>query len=207
MNQLSLANGFERSTNHTRRQAFLEELLAVVPGDALVARIVAYAKGPQDVRGTRYGRCYGSTSCSSGSRSQKRPPRKPSTNSRSTGGLRASTRIPDATTLLRFRHLVERRDLATALVHRVNALHGACGQMVRLGTLVDATFARAPSSMKTQTGTWDPEVHQTRKGNQWFYGMKAHIGVDADSGPVYTVVPTPSNVHDLAVAGSLLHGD
>jgi IS5 family transposase len=79
--------------------------------------------------------------------------------------------------------------------------------MVSQGTLVDATIVAAPSSTKNRTGTRDPEMHQTRKGNQWFFGMKAHIGVDADSGLVHTVVATPANVHDLAVAGSLLHGD
>ena len=118
-----------------------------------------------------------------------------------------ATGIPDATTILRFRQVLERHDLAVALLQEVNAVLGARGLMVRRGTLVDATIARAPSSTKNQTGTRDPEMHQTRKGNQWFFGLKAHIGVDADSGLVHTVVATPANVHDLAVAGSLLNGD
>jgi transposase, IS5 family len=115
-----------------------------------------------------------------------------------------ATGIPDVTTILRFRHLPGRH--ALALLQEVNAVLGARGLMVRRGTLVDATISRAPNATKNQTGTRDPEVHQTRKGNQWFFGMKAHIGFDADSGLVHTVVATPANVHDLAVAGSLLHG-
>ena len=117
-----------------------------------------------------------------------------------------TTGNPDATTVLRFRHLPGRHDLATALLQTVNALLETRGQMVRRGTLVDATIVAAPGSTKNRTGTRDPEMHQTRKGNQWFSGMKAHSGVDADSGLVHTVVTTPANVHDLAVAGDLLHG-
>ena len=117
-----------------------------------------------------------------------------------------TTGIPDATTVLRFRHLPGRHDLATALLETVNALLEARGQMVRRGTRVDATIVAAPSSTKNRTGTRDPEMHQTRKGNQWLFGMKAHSGVDADSGLVHTVVTTPAKVHDLVVAGDLLHG-
>ena len=93
-----------------------------------------------------------------------------------------ATGTPDATTILRFRRLFERHDLATALVQEVNALLGGRGQMVRRGTPIDATPARAPSSTRNRIGMRGPEVHGTRKGNQWFFAMKAHIGVDADSG-------------------------
>ena len=108
---------------------------------------------------------------------------------------------PDATTILRFRHLVDRHDLATALLQEVNALLGGRGQMVRRGTPVDATLARAPSSTRNRIGTRGPEMHRTRKGNQWFFGMKAHIGVDVDPGLVHTVVAMQANVHELVVAG------
>ena len=116
------------------------------------------------------------------------------------------TGITDATTILRFRHLPGRHDLTVALLHEVNALLGEGGLMVRRGTLVDAKHARAPRSTKNRTGTRDVEMHQTRKGNQRNLGMKAHYRVDADTGLVHTVVATLPNVHDLAVAGSLLHG-
>ena len=117
-----------------------------------------------------------------------------------------TTGIPDATTILRFRHLLERHDLATALLLEVNALLEARGRMVRPGTLVDATIARAPNSTTNRTGTRDPEMHGTRKGNQWFSLMKAHIWTNVASGLVHTVVGTPANTHDLTVAGDLLHG-
>jgi IS5 family transposase len=118
-----------------------------------------------------------------------------------------ATGTPDATTILRFRHLFERHDLATALVQEVNALLGGRGQMVRRGTPIDATPARARGSTRNRIGTGGPEMHRTRKGNQWFFAMKAHIGVDADSRLVHTVVAMQANVHDLMVTGSLLHAD
>jgi len=94
----------------------------------------------------------------------------------------ATTGIPDATTILRFRRVLERHDLAVALLRGVNALLGARGHMVRRGTPVDSSIVATPSPTMDRTGTRDPEMHQTRKGNQWFFGMKAHIGVGADSG-------------------------
>lgn len=212
MNQLSLASGFERGTKRTRKQVFLEEMLAVVPWDALVALVAPHA--PPGTTG--------------------RPPYPVLVMLRvhflqqwfaladeavedalhDIAAFRAFvgidpgvTGIPDATTVLRFRHLLERHDLATALLATVNRVLEERGLLLRRGTAVDATIVAAPSSTKNRTGTRDPEMHQTRKGNQWFFGMKAHIGADADSGLVHTVVTTPANVHDLAVAGDLLHGD
>ena len=117
-----------------------------------------------------------------------------------------ATRIPDATTVLRFRHLLAAHGLATGFLATINAVLEAKGLLLRRGTAVDATIARAPSSTKNRTGTRDPEMHQTRKGNQWFSLMKAHIGTDVASGLVHTVVGTPANTHDLTVAGDLLHG-
>ena len=187
MNQLSLANGFERSTKRTRRQVFLEEMLAVVPWDALVARIVPFApagatgRPPYPVllllRVHFLQQWFALADEASLEALHDIPVY------RAFAGIDpGATGIPDATTILRFRHLLERHDLASALLDTVNALLEARGLMVRRGTLVDATIARAPSSTKNQTGTRDPQMHQSRKGNQWFFGMKAHIGVDADSG-------------------------
>ena len=108
-----------------------------------------------------------------------------------------ATGIPDATTVLRFRHLLERHNLAPGFLATVNGVLEARGLLLRRGTAVDATIVAAPSSTKNRTGTRDPEMHQTKKGNQWFFGMKAHVGVDA-------VASIPANVQD--VVGELLHG-
>ena len=118
----------------------------------------------------------------------------------------ARSRLPDETTILRFRHLLERHDLAPDMLRLVNDLLQAKGLMLRTGTAVDATLISAPSSTKNASGERDPEMKQTKKGNNWYFGMKAHIGVDAASGLVHTVVGTPANVNDLNVAGQLLHG-
>jgi transposase, IS5 family len=115
-------------------------------------------------------------------------------------------RLPDETTILRFRHLLERHDLAPDMLRLVNDILMAKGLMLRTGTAVDATLISAPSSTKNAEGERDPEMKQTRKGNNWYFGMKAHIGVDAASGLVHTVVGTSANVNDLNVAGQLLHG-
>jgi IS5 family transposase len=116
------------------------------------------------------------------------------------------SRLPDETTILRFRHLLERHALAPDMLHLVNDILMAKGLMLRTGTAVDATLISAPSSTKNAEGERDPEMKQTRKGNNWYFGMKAHIGVDAASGLVHTVVGTSANVNDLNVAGQLLHG-
>jgi IS5 family transposase len=118
-----------------------------------------------------------------------------------------ATRLPDETTILRFRHLLERHNLAPDMLRLVNDILGAKGLLLRTGTVVDATLIAAPSSTKNADGQRDPEMKQTKKGNQWYFGMKAHIGVDAQSGLVHTVAGTGANVNDLNMAGALLHGD
>jgi len=99
--------------------------------------------------------------------------------------------VPDATTLLKFRHLLQANDLTRALFDEINAHLGQQGLLMRAGTIVDATIIAAPSSTKNEDKARDPEMHQTKKGNQWHFGMKAHIGVDAESGLVHTVIGTP----------------
>ena len=115
--------------------------------------------------------------------------------------------IPDETTILKFRHLLEANALAVALFAEVNAVLSEKGLSLRHGTAVDATLIAAPSSTKNKDGKRDPEMHQTKKGNQWHFGMKAHIGVDADSGLVHTVIGTAANVNDVTQANALLHGE
>jgi IS5 family transposase len=115
--------------------------------------------------------------------------------------------VPDATTLLKFRRLLETHDLCQALFTAINADLAARGLLLREGTLVDATLIAAPSSTKNQKRERDPEMHQTKKGNQWYFGLKAHIGADRDSKLVHTVVVTAANVADIAKTAELLHGD
>lgn len=115
--------------------------------------------------------------------------------------------LPDESTILRFRHLLETHNLSLQILATVNATLAAKGLLLKSGTVVDATLIAAPSSTKNSSGERDPEMHQTKKGNQWHFGMKAHIGVDADSGLVHTVVGTAANVNDVTQAHALVHGE
>ena len=117
------------------------------------------------------------------------------------------TRLPDESTILRFRHLLEEHNLSIQLIAIINAALATKGLMLKTGTVVDATLIAAPSSTKNSRGERDPEMHQTKKGNQWHFGMKAHIGVDADSGLVHTVIGTAANVNDVTQGHGLLHGE
>ena len=114
---------------------------------------------------------------------------------------------PDATTLLKFRHLLEAKELTRQIFDAINGHLAAKGLMMREGTIVDATLIAAPPTTKNKDGKRDPEMHQSKKGNDWHFGMKAHIGVDAASGLVHTVVGTAGNVSDVTQAHALLHGD
>ncbi len=114
--------------------------------------------------------------------------------------------VPDATTLLNFRRLLETHDLCQGLFSAINADLAARGLLLREGTLVDATLIAAPPSTKNLKKERDPEMHQTKKGNQWYFGMKAHIGADRDSKLVHTVVVTAANVADITKTAELLHG-
>ena len=115
--------------------------------------------------------------------------------------------IPEDTTIMNFRHLLERHELATGILAVINGYLGDRGLSLRQGTIVDATLIYAPSSTKNQDGKRDPEMHQTKKGNQYYFGMKAHIGADAESGLVHSVVGTAANVADVTQVDRLLHGE
>ena len=122
-------------------------------------------------------------------------------------GLYANARLPDRVSILRFRHLLEKHKLAQQFFETVNAMLKARGLMLHSGTVIDATIIAAPSSTKNSSGKRDPEMHQTKKGNQWHHGMKGHTGVDADSGLVHSVTTTAANAHDVTQASELLHGE
>ena len=115
--------------------------------------------------------------------------------------------VPDATTLLKFRHLLEENDIPRQIFEAINAVLEELGCMMRGGTIVDATIIQAPSSTKNAKGERDPEMKSTKKGNQYYFGLKAHIGVDAGSGYVHTLTVTPANVHDITETSHLLRAD
>ena len=120
--------------------------------------------------------------------------------------LPAFGRLPDESTILRFRHRLEKHKLADQILATVNDLLEQRGLLLRAGTAVDATLIAAPSSTKNKDKARDPDMHSSQKGNEWHFGMKAHIGVDADSGLVHTVRGTSGNVADVTEGNSLLHG-
>ena len=114
--------------------------------------------------------------------------------------------VPDETTICKFRHLLEAHQLGEQLFARIGEYLAAQGVTVSRGTIVDATIIAAPSSTKNRTKKRDPEMHQTKKGNQWYFGMKAHIGVDSRTKVIHSVAATAANVHDSQVLPELLHG-
>ena len=123
-------------------------------------------------------------------------------------GLSLSEALPDESTILHFRHLLEKHGLGQGLLEEINAHLESQGLRLREGTIVDASIIEAPSSTKNRAGERDPEMRQTKKGNQWHFGMgmKAHIGVDADTGIVHSMSTTGANVHDVTETHKLLHG-
>ena len=113
---------------------------------------------------------------------------------------------PDETTVCKFRHRLEAHRLGEGIFALVQGRLHACGLAVSRGTIVDATIINAPSSTKNQERTRDPEMHRTKKGNQWYFGMKAHVGVDSKTKLIHSVVATPANIHDSQILPDLLHG-
>jgi IS5 family transposase len=215
MKQTSLATaGFDLVTKATRKRVFLGEMQRVVPWADLVVLIEPHAPQASSARGGR-------------------PPFPVQTMLRihfmqQWFGLSdpameealhdvplycefarldpGATRLPDETTILRFRHLLEANGLSQQILACINRALSAQGLMLKTGTVVDATLIGAPSSTKNKTGKRDPEMHQAKKANQWHFGMKAHIGVDADSGLVHSVIGTAANVSDVTQGHGLLHG-
>ena len=121
-------------------------------------------------------------------------------------GLRLSGPLPDETTILNFRHLLDKHELGTGLLKEINRHLESQGLRLQEGTIVDASIIAAPSSRKNRSKERDPEMRQTKKGNEWHFGMKLHIGVDSETGVAHSVSTTPANVHDVTETPRLLHG-
>jgi IS5 family transposase len=197
----------------TRRDRFLSEIEAVTPWLALVAEIEPFypkgeGRGRPPIGMHRMLRMYIAQQCFGLSDEGIEDAIYDSQAIRGFIGIDLNRETaPDATTLLKFRRLLEENNLTERIFTAINTVLAAKGLLLKEGTVVDATIIEAPSSTKNKDGTRDSEMHQTKKGNQWHFGMKAHIGVDADSGLTHTLVTTAANVSDITQAHALLHGD
>jgi len=197
----------------TRRDRFLGEINAVTPWSALVSEIEPYypkgeGRGRPPIGVERMLRMYIAQQCFGLSDEGIEDAIYDSQAIRAFVGIDlARESAPDATTLLKFRRLLEEHQLTARIFAAINTLLAVKGLILKEGTVVDATIIAAPSSTKNQDGQRDPEMHQTKKGNQWHFGMKAHIGVDAQTGITHTVVTTPANTADVTQAHTLLHGE
>lgn len=213
MKQQTFAAGdFERFRKPTRREKFLAEMDKVVPWGQLCELIEPFypkaGNGRRPVGLERMLRIYflqhwfnlsdpGAEEALYESRSM----------CRFVGIDLGREPVPDESTILKFRHLLERHELGEPLFQVVGDYLQEQGLRIASGTIVDASIIDAPSSTKNKDKARDPEMHQTKKGNQWYFGMKAHIGVDSKTKIIHSVVATAANVHDSQVLEDLLHGD
>jgi len=214
MKQQSLASqaAFEKYGRKSRRELFLDEMEKVVPWSGLEALVRPYyakaGNGRQPVGLSIMLRTYFvqqwfnlSDPGAEELLYESAPVR------RFVGVDLGIAAAPDETTILRFRHLLEQHGLGGLMLDAVNVHLEAKGIKIQTGTIVDATILHAPSSTKNASGKRDPEMHQTKKGNQWYFGLKAHIGVDAKEGTVHTVCTSAANVADMHMLPDLLHGE
>jgi IS5 family transposase len=208
---LAMMNGFERYSKKTRRAAFLEEMEQVVPWAELCALIEpVYPKagnGRQPVGVERMLRIYFLQQWFNLSDPAVEEVLYDSAVMRQFAGIDlGSEPVPDETTVCKFRHLLEQNELGERLFERVGEHLQQKGLRLSTGTIVDATIINAPSSTKNARQERDPEMHQTRKGKQWYFGMKAHVGVDSQTKLIHSVVATAANAADGTMLPHLLHG-
>ena len=216
MKQMTFSSaGFDRYAKTTRREVFLQEMDAIVPWARLVELIEPYYYGdPEPDRPGRRAtplermlRMYFVQHWYNLSDPAAEEALYDSLSLRKFVGIDLGREAaPDETTLCKFRHLIERHELGKAIFEEVHAHLEARGVKVGTGTIVDATIIAAPTSTKNKDRARDPDMHQTKKGNQWYFGMKAHIGVDSRTKVIHAVSATPANVHDGIMIGELLHG-
>jgi IS5 family transposase len=213
MKQMSLAHtGFELVTKRTRKREFLDEMNLVIPWTELLSLITPHAPAGKTGRPPFATEVMLRIHLLQQFFGHSDPAMEEALHDiplyQEFAHLDAGmSRLPDESTILRFRHMLEAHGLGQQILATVNAKLIDRGLMLKTGTVVDATLIAAPSSTKNDKGERDPEMHQTKKGNQWHFGMKAHIGVDAESGLVHTVTTTAANAHDITQAHALLHGE
>ena len=202
---------YQHKRRRTRREEFLERMDSLIPWQRLEDRI-----GPHYFRSERGRRPYPLAVmlrvhivqlCYNLSDPAMEDLLYEAESVRRFAGLRLSEPIPDESTILHFRHLLERHELGQGLFEEIKSHLEDQGVRLREGTIVDATIIEAPSSTKNRSGQRDPEMRQVKKGNQYHFGMKLHIGVDAETGLVHSFSTTSANVHDVTEAHRLLHGE
>lgn len=210
--QLTLGTGFEKYAKTTRREKFLSEMARIVPWAALCALIAPkYPRGgdgrpPKEL--ALMLRVYFLQQWFNLSDPGVEDALYDSVCMRRFAGIDLEeSPVPDESTICRFRHLLERHNLGVKLFQRVHQYLESHGIKVGTGTIVDATIINAAPSTKNRDGRRDPEMHQTKKGNQWYFGMKAHVGVDSTTKLIHAVVATAANVHDSVCLPDLLHGE
>jgi transposase, IS5 family len=213
MKQMTLsATGFDRYGKTTRRSAFLAEMDGVVPWSELCALVEPFYPKPGNGRPPvgveRMLRIYFLQQWFNLSDPAVEEALYESVSMRRFAGIDLGREpVPDETTVCRFRHLLEEHDLGRRLFEEVHRHLEAKGIKIARGTIVDATIISAPSSTKNAEKARDPDMHQTKKGNQWYFGMKAHVGVDSRTKIIHAVVATAANVADSEVLPDLLHGE
>jgi IS5 family transposase len=207
-----MQNGFEKYARKSRRELFLEEMEGIIPWTRLTGLVQPhYPKGENGrppVGLERMLRLYFLQQWFNLSDPGLEEALYESLVLRRFAGIDLGKEpAPDETTICKFRHLLEEHDLGQAIFAEVNAHLAANGVKIATGTIVDATIIHAPSSTSNEKRERDPEMHQVRKGQQWYFGMKAHVGVDSKSGTVHTAVATAANTSDSRVLPELLHGE
>jgi IS5 family transposase len=209
---LAMMTGFERYTKKTKRALFLEEMEQVVPWRELCALIEPYypkaGNGRPPVGVERMLRIYFLQQWFNLSDPAVEEALYDSVLMRQFAGVDLGQEpVPDETTVCKFRHLLEEHGVGGAMLETVNLHLQEKGVRITTGTIVDATIIHAPSSTKNREQKRDPEMHQTRKGKQWYFGMKAHVGVDSKTKIIHSAVVTAANVADAKVLPELLHGE
>lgn len=213
MKQTSLTDGFEKFRKKTRKEQFLEDMETIIPWKELCEAIEPFYPNPagagrRPVGIERMLRIHFLQHWFNLSDPAAEEALYDSRSMRQFVGIDLGEEpAPDETTICKFRHLMERHNLGDRLFDLVNQYLKENGLKVNRGTIVDASIINAPSSTKNKNKQRDPDMHQTRKGNQWYFGMKAHIGVDSKTKLIHSVVATPANIHDSSILGDLLHGD
>src|ERR1700733_13337691 len=209
---LAMATGFEQYSKKTRRELFLEEMEQVVPWRELWGLVEPHypkpGKGRRPVGLERMLRIYFLQQWFNLSDPAVEEALYDSVALRQFVGVDLGCEpVPDETTTCKFRHLLEEHQLGEQILGTVNLHLQAQGVRITTGTIVDATILHAPTSTKNQQQQRDPEMHQTKKGKQWYFGMKAHVGVDSKNKIIHTAVATAANVADSTVLPDLLHGE
>ena len=199
-----------RKRHQTRREIFLRKMERLIPWDQLESRIEPFYPKPGRGRRPYPLSCMLRVHCVQLFYNLSDPGMEDLLyevgSVRSFAGFRLAGALPDETTILNFRHLLERHGLGSVLFEEINKHLASLGYRLKEGTILDASLINAPSSTKNREGARDPAMHQTKKGNQWYFGMKVHIGVDAESGLAHSLTTTSANVSDVATAHAVLHG-